>query len=172
MRLFAAVLPDESFRQELETIQAQMKKKGIRGRYTDPFNLHLTLVFIGEYGNPDDVMDVLEEIPFEPSVLIPHRIEKLRDMYVLTFEENEIMTAYVRRIHRAFSKAGIPFDRKSFWPHITLVRKAEQDPAVPLSSECGPFACDSVSLMRSERGRNGMVYTETGKLEFPLSEEE
>lgn len=168
MRLFTAVLPDESFRQELETIQAQMKKKGIRGRYTDPFNLHLTLVFIGEYGNPDDVMDVLEEIPFEPSVLTAQRIEKLRDMYVLAFEENEKMTAYVRRIHRAFSEAGIPFDRKSFWPHITLVRKAEQDPAGPLIFECGPFACDSVSLMRSERGRNGMVYTETDRLEFPL----
>ncbi len=77
MRLFTAVLPDESFRQELETIQGEMKKKGIRGRYTDPFNLHLTLVFIGEYGNPDGVMDILEEIPFEPSVLTKNSLRKI-----------------------------------------------------------------------------------------------
>jgi 2'-5' RNA ligase len=70
----------------------------------------------------------------------------------------------VRRIRRALAEHDIPFDRKRFSPHITLLRRAsgklpghEIRPAVT--------RVESISLMRSDRGRNGMIYTELGAIE-------
>ena len=80
MRLFIAILPDETMRQSLAGLQQAMKEKGIRGRYTDPFNMHVTLAFIGDY-QPEPVMDVLTELPFEPMELVPEGILRLRDLY-------------------------------------------------------------------------------------------
>ena len=60
---------------------------------------------------------------------------------------------------------GIPFDRKKFSPHITLVRKAsfKGGDKIPVTdAPVGSMMVTRVSLMRSERGKNGMVYTEIG----------
>lgn len=166
MRLFTAVLPCDSFRAELERLQDDLKEKGVTGRYTDSANLHLTLVFIGEYGDPEKIMDLLEEIPMEPVFLKPLRIEKLKDLYILRFEENEELNLLVSRMHRSFAENRIPFDRKSFLPHITLLRKAERDLEEPMNIPDSPMECDAVSLMHSKQGKNGMVYTEIGRLEI------
>ena len=123
MRLFIAILPDETMRQSLAGLQQAMKEKGIRGRYTDPFNTHVTLAFIGEY-QPEPVMDVLTELPFEPMELVPEGILRLRDLYACALKDSPELSAYVRRLRHALAEQGIPFDRKAFRPHITLVRRA------------------------------------------------
>ena len=66
MRLFLAILPDEEFRNSLLEMQRDMKRHGIRGSYTPPENLHLTLAFLGEYQDPDGVMDALNTVPLSP----------------------------------------------------------------------------------------------------------
>ena len=108
MRLFVSLLPDEDTIGKLVKIQDKMKKNGIRGRYTDPYNLHMTLLFIGEYGDPDQVMDILEEIPFEPFTLKLSCLMKMRDLYVCAFEENKALETYVKKLHKAFSDHGVP----------------------------------------------------------------
>ena len=168
MRLFVALLPDEDTIGKLVKIQEKMKKSGIRGRYTDPFNLHMTLVFIGEYGDPERIMDLLEEIPFDPFTLKFSSLMKMRDLYVCAFEENKALETYVKKLHKAFSDHGIPFDRRSFFAHITLLRKAEDvygsfDPdGIPKLI----FEADAVSLMHSKQGSHGMVYAEIGRMEY------
>ena len=69
------------------------------------------------------------------------------------------------RMHRALGDAGIPFDRKSFLPHITLVRKAQLRRGTKLGELPLPAAetrAARVSLMLSTRGKSGMIYTELG----------
>ncbi|MBR6444724.1 MAG: RNA 2',3'-cyclic phosphodiesterase, partial [Firmicutes bacterium] len=66
--------------------------------------------------------------------------------------------------HR-LADAGIPFDRKKFTPHITLIRRAKQvsKPSPRSRAAAGGTAemtVDHISLMRSDRGKTGMVYTE------------
>lgn len=64
--------------------------------------------------------------------------------------------------------AGIPYDRKKFSPHITLIRKPEccgtdtaQDILAALTDTKEiRMTADHVSLMRSDRGEHGMIYTE------------
>jgi len=60
------------------------------------------------------------------------------------------------------AEGDIPFDRKRFSPHITILRRASVDIAkVKIQPvERVNMVAVHASLMRSDRGRNGMIYTE------------
>ena len=66
MRLFIAVRLNEEMKDALIDAQNQMYDAGVRGNYTSEENLHLTLAFIGEYPNPQDVLDAMGEVSFSP----------------------------------------------------------------------------------------------------------
>ena len=132
----------------------------MKGRYTTRENMHLTLAFIGEYGDPEQVADILNEIVLEPVKLTLDGFGTFGDLYWIGLKEDAGLNANVKRIRRAFSENNIPFDRKKFIPHITLVRKIEYEKTLPADT---PFPAvmevEYITLMRSDRGRNGMIYT-------------
>ena len=66
MRLFIAIQFTPEIKKELTRFQNDLKRNGLTGRFVPVENLHLTLAFIGEYPNPDDVLDVLGQVPFTP----------------------------------------------------------------------------------------------------------
>ena len=51
MRLFIAIGLNDNIKAALAEMQEAMRRQGIRGNYTRIENLHLTLAFIGEYGD-------------------------------------------------------------------------------------------------------------------------
>ena len=59
MRLFIAIQFEENILAALTGFQKELRKIGAVGNYTRDENLHLMLAFIGEYGNPDDVLDAM-----------------------------------------------------------------------------------------------------------------
>ena len=59
MRLFIAIEFDRKIINSLKQVQGSLKACGLRGRYTKEENLQLTLAFIGEYDDPDKVLQVL-----------------------------------------------------------------------------------------------------------------
>ena len=68
-------------------------------------------------------------------------------------------------LHKLLAEAGIPYDRTRFKPHITLLRKAVFDRGVPgIVVPEASMTAEAMSLMRSDRGRNGMIYTELGRV--------
>ena len=160
MRLFIAVELSERFKDELCMMQKRLMKQGMRGKYTPRENLHLTLAFIGEYSDPDRISDALSEIEFEPVRLVLEGFGCFGDLYYAGIRNEEALKTNVKRIRRALSDNGIPFDKKKFVPHITLVRKIEYDKDLPVDSPF-PVAMDVeyISLMRSDRGKSGMIYT-------------
>lgn len=165
MRLFIAIQFSPEILDALLHIQSEMKSFDVRGRYAPPENLHLTLAFIGEYGNPDAVMDALASVPFEPFPLRLDRLGNFGDLYWAGIADNPPLAAFVKRLRRALADRNIPFDRKRFSPHITLVRKAEyygETPLPPVHAPEGEMEVRGVSLMRSDRGKHGMIYTEIG----------
>jgi len=162
MRLFIAIGLDESIQDALAGIQSSLRSARVGGNYTKIENLHLTLAFIGEYGDPDRVLDVMRTVPFEP---IPIQLEgfgSFGDLYWCGLARKDELTAYVKRLRRALAEAGIPFDRKRFSPHITLLRRATFDRLPGVTVPEASMTAEKVSLMRSERGKNGMIYTELG----------
>ncbi|MBQ4176489.1 MAG: hypothetical protein II640_03380, partial [Lachnospiraceae bacterium] len=81
------------------------------------------------------------------------------------FAESEEMNSLARKIRRALAEAGIPYDRKKFKAHVTALRKPRYDRQgrkIPVSFEPETMQVDRISLMRSVRGKNGMIYTELG----------
>ena len=168
MRLFIAINFDESILESLTKLQADWTALGVRGNVTSLQNLHLTLAFIGEYGNPNAVLEAMNSVTFKPFSIRLDGIGTFRDIYWAGLEENAALSNYVRRLRRALAENGIPYDRKKFSPHITLVRRAEfagtmeellKNPPV------GKMEVNSVALMSSTRGKHGMIYTKVGGVE-------
>ncbi len=162
MRLFIAVNMDDSVRQAIQRIQGQMRKQGVSGRYTKPENLHITLAFVGEYAHPEDVLDVIGGIPFEPIRLAVRGVGAFEDVWWLGIGHSDALSACVKRLRHALADADIPFDRRAFVPHITLIRGARyQSDGLPILDIPDPeIYADHIALMRSDRGKDGMIYTE------------
>ncbi len=165
MRLFIAIRFEKQILNELARYQAEMKGLGVTGNYSREENLHITLAFIGEYGSPDDVLDVLEQVPFRAFDISLDRVGQFGDIFWAGIGNNPELEAYVKRLRRALSEQGIPFDKKKFSPHITLIRKAAGNlvkAAASADTPKGHQKAVHISLMQSERGKNGMIYTEVG----------
>ena len=163
MRLFLAVNFNEEMLAALEEAQALLQKRGLRGRYAPAENLHLTLAFIGEYPDPDRVLEVMDTVDFSPFPLTLEGFGRFGDLWWAGLAPSEPLNALVRRLRRALAENDIPFDRKRFSPHITLVRKGVFDGKPPAAEvPKAEMTVDRFSLMRSDRGKRGMLYTELG----------
>lgn len=148
-------------RRAVVAAQDEFRRRGVRGNYTPAQNLHLTLAFIGEYPEPADVLRAMDGVPFPPVDLRLKGLGAYGDLWWLGLERCEALEGYVRRLRHALAEAGIPFDRKRFSPHITLVRRAVPPPRGRLEIEApaARMRSERAVLMRSERGKNGMIYT-------------
>lgn len=171
MRLFIAMNFDQGFRHSLIELQQALRENGVSGNFTRQENLHMTLAFIGDYGNPDEVLDVMDTVWFKPIRIQLDGLQPFRDMYFGKITDNPALQSYVRRLRRALADAQIPFDRRKFSPHITLIRRAvhkrgyETVPPLPEAFTQAQMTAERVSLMLSERGKHGMIYTELGFVE-------
>ncbi len=165
MRLFVAIEFDEEILQALTKLQSEWKVLGVRGNFTPAQNLHLTLAFIGEYGNPNSVLEAMNSVSFAPFSISLDGIGTFRDIYWAGISENVALSNYVRRLRRTLAENNIPYDRKRFSPHITLVRRAEFNGSIEeliKNPPNGEMEVKSVSLMSSTRGKSGMIYTKIG----------
>ena len=161
MRLFIAIQLSDAMKDALTAAQDEMYEHGVRGNFTTRENMHLTLAFIGEYPDKDRVLDALSSVSFSAFSLSLSGMGCFRDLWWAGMDESAPLAAVARRIRRALAENGIPFDRKRFSPHITLIRKAAGTmPGIRLETVSMPV--ERISLMRSDRGKHGMVYTEVG----------
>lgn len=167
MRLFIAILLEENILEELTDFQENLRARGVSGNYTSRENLHITLAFIGDYGDPDAVLDAINSVDFEPFEVKLKGVGSFGDLFWVGLEDNPELDGYVKRLRRELADHGIPFDKKRFSPHITLVRKAsfKDGKAIPFDkTPSGSMTATCVSLMKSERGKHGMIYTEIGEV--------
>lgn len=163
MRLFIAIQFNDEIIGTLTELQNDLREQGMEGNYSSIENLHLTLAFIGEYSDPEEVLDALEETDFRPLSIRLEGVGSFGDTFWAGISENRPLMSYVKRLRKVLSDHKIPFDRKRFNPHITLVRKAAYDKGLPaVSIPEKEMLVERISLMRSDRGKHGMIYTEVG----------
>ena len=134
MRLFIAIPLGDAMRDAVRDVQDEFRRSGVRGNYTRVENLHLTLAFIGEYADADYVLETMASVQPRPFELRLRGIGAFGDLWWIGLDQSAALVGCARGLRRALADAGIPFDRKRFSPHITL--------------------------MRSDRGKSGMIYTE------------
>ena len=164
MRLFIAIELEEQFRAILTGVQDAWRRRGVQGSFTPPENLHLTLAFLGEYPDPDAVLEAMERVHFPPVQLRLDGFGSFGDLYWCGLESGGALEQLSGKLRRALAEDDLPFDRKRFRAHITLVRRAIA-PKGKLPGTVVPEAsmtAHAVTLMRSERGRHGMIYTPLG----------
>ena len=171
MRLFIAVNLSEEMKSALTDTQNAMFDRGVRGSYAPEENLHLTLAFIGDYPEAEPVLDALSTVCFAPFELTLDGVGRFGDLWWAGVRDSAPLAAAARRVRRALAANGIPFDRRRFSPHITLIRRASKDAAGVRVAPAG-MTVNAISLMRSDRGRNGMIYTELGSVEAAPAAEE
>ena len=166
MRLFIAIQLTPELKKRVTEAQDAFRRQQVGGNYTPAENLHLTLAFIGEYGDPDEVLEIMESVRFAPFSVTLDRVGSFDALWWAGIAENEELTSLVRRLRHALAEAGIPFDRKKFKAHITFLRRPEyrRGKAVQPTIKPAAMRVERISLMRSTRGKNGMIYTELGSV--------
>ncbi len=163
MRLFLAIKLSKPMKDALIGAQNEFYDRGVRGSYTSEENLHLTLAFIGEYPDPEAVLEALADVSYAPFALSLEGLGCFGDLWWAGMRPSPPLTALARKIRYALAQGNIPFDRKRFSPHITLLRRARGDmPGLEMGE--ASMIVEAFSLLRSDRGRNGMIYTELGQI--------
>lgn len=165
MRLFVALEPEPGVRQALADLQGRLRALGVTGRYLSPVHLHLTLAFIGMW--PEDISGLLPPVR-QPFSIALNGLGVFPEAKVLWagVQPSQALSGLADHVRDALSAAGIPYDRKPFFPHMTLVRKPVLPERFQLEEVPIPPAVmtvRSVCLYRSEHTENGMAYTVIGR---------
>ena len=129
----------------------------------------MTLTFIGEHPDPDQVLEVLENVDFPAFSITLNDIGIFNNNVLWAgVHESEPLQKLAKNLRYELAKADIPFDRKAFMPHITLFRNVDDSKGVPETHVPHvpdvSMSVNSISLFRSDRGKNGMIYTEIGSV--------
>ena len=165
MRLFIAIRLSERMKEAAVGVQDSFRMMNVRGNYTLRENLNLTLAFIGEYKDPEAVLETMERVSFSPFTIVMDKVGCFDALWWTGFAESDALEALVRKLRRALADAGIPFERKKFKPHVTVLRQPDCSGGRQISHidiEPVSMRVDHISLMQSTRGKNGMIYTELG----------
>jgi len=130
MRLFTAINFDDSVKNVLADVQGSLKSSGVRGRFTVPENLHLTLVFIGDVATAQlpALKAAIGGVSFEPFELTVTGLG--------TFGRANGAVLWVgitpcpelgrvrAELYKRITDAEFPADDREFSPHLTLARDA------------------------------------------------
>ncbi len=168
MRLFIAVQLNDKIKDAVTSAQEKLRQNKVGGHYTDVQKLHLTLAFIGEYGNTDHVLEAMEQVYFESFPLrLGGHIGSFGDLLWAGLEQNDDLEKLTRQLRHSLAEHHIPFDKKKFSPHITMLRNAQisnHADIYSLNVDKAVMTVNEIFLMRSERGKHGMIYTEIGSI--------
>ena len=117
------------------------------------------------YPDPEHVQEALSGLAIRPFTITLDRCGSFGgDLWWAGLKASPVLDAIARKVRRALAENDIPFDKKRFSPHITLIRKATNNmPGVQIHPI--GMTVEEIALMRSDRGRSGMIYTEIGVIE-------
>jgi 2'-5' RNA ligase len=162
MRLFIAINFDGATKQKLLAVQDRLRLRAPTANYTRPENLHLTLLFIGETENVAALRRMIATCFTEPFDIVFDRAGTFgRGLYWVGVRETPELDALAASLAADAGDAGLPFDAKErFTPHITIAREAVPAARPELSFEPFSMRVGRVSLMKSERVRGVLTYTE------------
>lgn len=161
MRIFIAIRFTEAFRSSILDAQDGLKEYGVRGNYTQPENLHLTLAFIGETERVEDIKAAVDAVKFEPFVIRTGKMGCFngRSRVVwLGIEGEDKVKAIAQQLRRNLDQRGIDYAKGKFSPHITLVRQPSEKP-LDIDVESKSMTVSKIYVMKSERINGRLVYT-------------
>jgi 2'-5' RNA ligase len=173
LRLFIAVNCDDETKKRLLSVRDKIKSQSLKGNFSRPENLHLTLVFLGE--TPEEQVPAIcsavkEAIPppaapftlaFSQTGCFTHSGKELWWIGAGNSGPSlDILKNIRQRIAGGLSAAGVAFDNRPFNPHITLGREIKHNAPIVIPRQEITYPVNRISLMKSERSGGAPVYTE------------
>jgi 2'-5' RNA ligase len=161
MRVFIAIRFTQAFKEPIFEAQDALRDNGVRGNFTLPENLHLTLAFIGETDRVDDIKAAVKEVVFEPFEIKTGRLGCFigRSKVIwLGIDSEKKLKAITAELRKNLDIRGIDYAKGRFQPHITLVRQPSDMP-LDIDIESANMTVKEISVMKSERISGRLVYT-------------
>ncbi len=173
LRLFISVNCDNDVKNRLLDVQEKIRTQSVKGNFSLPENLHLTLVFIGE--TPADNVQIISSaidkalkpniapfsLVFSATGCFKH---SNKELWWIGTERDDInldtLKTIRRRITEELLSQGISFDNRPFSPHITLGREIKHETPILIPKQEIIYPVNKISLMKSERIRGKLTYTE------------
>jgi len=172
IRLFIAINCDDGAKKLLLSVQDNIKTQSLKGNFSRPENLHLTLVFLGETQEEQvpAICAAIQEAmrpPIAPFTLTFSQTGCFRhsgkELWWIganqTAPSLDILKNLRQRITGGLSAANIAYDNRPFKPHITLGREITHNKPIVLHQQDIALSVNRVSLMKSERINGATVYT-------------
>lgn len=176
LRAFVAAELPADLLQALAAVQADIRRRGVRARWTRPENLHLTLRFLGDLP-ADRVAGVTHALRCAASGEDSFRLTAagigafpgLRRPRVLWAGLSGAIGALERLQHELddrLAALGIPREARGFHGHLTLGRLGEGAAGEPIAdvvdayaAQCfGSFEVREIVLLQSDLQPQGPVY--------------
>jgi 2'-5' RNA ligase len=172
-RLFISVNCDDKVKNQFLSVQEKIKTQSVKGSFTRPENLHLTLVFLGE--TPEDkiplITSVIDEAlnpPVAPFTLVFTTAgcfqRSNKELWWIGTEHNDIHLDILKTIRQRIAEnllsKGVNFDNRPLNPHITLGREIKHTSPIIIPKQEIIFPVNRLSLMKSERVSGILTYTE------------
>jgi 2'-5' RNA ligase len=161
MRVFIAIRFSQAFKEPIFEAQDALRDNGVRGNFTLPENLHLTLAFIGETDRVDDIKAAVKEVVFEPFEIKTGRLGCFNGrskVIWLGIDGEKKLKAITAELRKNLDIRGIDYAKGRFQPHITLVRQPSDMP-LDIDIESANMTVKEISVMKSERISGRLVYT-------------
>ena len=174
MRLFIAVNFSDEIKSHILKVQGLLRSQCTRGSFTRPENLHLTLAFLGEtpeerltglYPIIGDIKSPSFDVPFNRTGCFTH---SRKELWWIGADQDcpgqspglSSLKSIHDRLVRDLVDAGFAVDERPFNAHVTLAREVKR--LNPIILDCPEIILkvNRVSLMKSERLRGVLTYTE------------
>lgn len=164
MRLFIAINLSQKTREELLLHQLELQKQLVKGRLSQPENMHLTLAFLGECDQSglDAAKAAMDATAFRPLEICIDRLGRFRrsqgEIWWAGLKANAELQSLQRRLSHKLIGAGFQLDEREYRPHITLAREVQANTA-PWPIRAIQQEIHHYELMKSERIDGRLVYS-------------
>jgi len=137
-----------------------LRRQGVRGTFTRPDNLHMTLAFIGETSQLKEIQAAVREVDVSPFEISPGGLGRFRDILWLGITGEQEMQRLANALRKSLTAHAIAYDEKPFKAHITLVRRIHGTELPKIDISPVRMTVSHISVMKSERINGKLTYTE------------
>lgn len=169
MRLFVAIGINQQIKDNVCEVIKEMKQSAVQGGFSRRENLHLTLAFLGETQQFIEAKQAIHRINHKSFSLQMNGLGTFLgrdgDLYWAGFEKSAPLIALQKELIKQLADAGFAVEKRAYLPHLTLGRRIrfEQNTDMQRFQKLlNPLTMnvDKISLMRSQRIQNRLIYTE------------
>jgi 2'-5' RNA ligase len=162
MRLFIAINFNSETLARFLSLRDELRSRSVRGNFSAPENLHLTLVFIGDISPKKlgKIEAILETVEFEPFDVTVERLGTFSHgtLWWAGLRKDQPLMDLQHEIEYKLALCGFEMDGRRYKPHITLGREVVTD-AAPWRIEPFGEQVRKIDLMKSERINGKLTYT-------------